>query len=363
MTQHIPISLLTGFLGSGKSTLLSDILQTEEFANTAIIVNEFGDVGLDDFLVVHSEEQIVEMTTGCLCCTIRGDITNTLLSLLEKRENGDIKPFDHVIIETTGLADPAPVLHTLTTHPQLMTQVKLNGTLVTIDALNGEHTLQNHDECVKQLALADKIVITKTDMDLDPAALHDLKQKIKQINSTAPVIEKPTQRQDLPVLFQYQELDTQASRADLAKWLGDDIDHHHDHDHDHHHHDHGHDHGHDHHNHDSHAGDIHTFTIQFEDAISQQAFVLAMQMLLGNQGKNLLRIKGIVHLAEQPERPYVIHGVQHVFHEPAVLESWPDGKRETILVFITRGIPKRSIETYFNTWLNPQSVELLKTVD
>ncbi|MDV7340493.1 GTP-binding protein [Terasakiella sp. A23] len=362
MADKIPVSVLTGFLGSGKSTLLSDILQTEEFGNTAVIVNEFGEVGLDDFLVVHSDEQIVEMTTGCLCCTVRGDITETMLHLLENRKEGYIKAFDQIIIETTGLADPAPVIHTLTTHPQLMSHIKLNGALVTLDAVNGLHTLDQYDECVKQIALADRIVLTKTDMGIDPAALHDLNVKTRQINQIAELIDKPTERKDLPALFEFAELDEKASHQDLSDWLGiksNNHDHGYDHHHDHDHHDHGH--SHDHHPHDHHHhGNIHTFTITIDEPVNQQAFVLAMQMLISNQGKDLLRMKGVINLAEVPERPYIIHGVQHVFHEPAELPAWPDDNRQTTIVFITRDIPKETIELYFKTWLNPDRVEMLQ---
>ncbi|NVK19982.1 MAG: GTP-binding protein [Methylocystaceae bacterium] len=349
MTYPIPVTILTGFLGSGKSTILSAVLKSDAFSNAAVIVNEFGDVGLDDFMVVHSEEQIVEMTTGCLCCTIRGDITQSLLDLLEKRKSGAIKPFDHVIIETTGLADPAPVLHTLATHPQFMIQTRINGTLVTLDGINGLHTLDQYDECVKQLALADRIVLTKTDLEIDPAAVHDLKVKVRDINAHAPFVEKAQVLEDLPGLFSFAQLDQDVKRADLEKWLGQDQHEHH------HHHDHN-------HNHD-HGKTIHSFSLTFEEPVSQQAFVLSMRMLLGNQGENLLRIKGIIRLAHEPERPYIIHGVQHVFHEPAVLDHWPEGVSDTTLVFITRGITKETIETYFKTWLNPEHVDMLEALE
>ncbi len=349
MTDQIPISILTGFLGSGKSTLLSDILQTEEFSNTAVIVNEFGEIGLDDFLVVHSDEQIVEMTTGCLCCTVRGDITQTLLHLLETRKNGYIKAFDHVIIETTGLADPAPVIHTLTTHPQLMSLVRLSACVVTLDGINGLHTLDQYEECVKQVALADRIVVTKTDMDIDPAALHDLKTKARQINQIADLVTKPTDKKDLPGLFQFNDLDEKASLQDLSNWLGNEKADHHEHEH-------GHDHNHHHHDHTN----IHTFAITIDEPVNQQAFVLAMQLLISNQGADLLRIKGVIYLAEQQERPYIIHGVQHVFHEPVELPAWPDDNRKTTIVFITRNIRRKTIELYFKTWLNADHVQMLQ---
>ena len=160
----IPVTLLTGFLGSGKSTLLTEILKQPAFDKTAVVVNEFGEIGLDGILIKHSEDQIVEMTSGCLCCTIRGDIRQTLLDLHSKRTNGDIPSFNRVIVESTGLADPAPVVHTLMSDPLLDRRYMLGGVVTTIDALTGVATLENHKECEKQAAVADRLVITKTDL-------------------------------------------------------------------------------------------------------------------------------------------------------------------------------------------------------
>ncbi len=342
----IPVTLLTGFLGSGKSTLLSQVLKDPKFANAAVIINEFGEVGLDDFLVVHAEEQIVEMTTGCLCCTVRGDITETLLDLHNKRDEGQLKTFDRVIVETTGLADPAPVMHTLMTDPRIMKRFMLAGVITTLDTTNALSTLDDQEECAKQVALADRVVFTKSDLNVDEAAVYDLKNRVVQINPNALVQDKNAAGFDLNNLFDTALYNRETDQYDLDKWLGTKT---------------GHDHGHHHHHHDinRHNESIQAFSLIIDEPVSSSAFVLAMQMLISSQGKDLLRIKGIVALKENPECPIILHGVQHVFHEPMELESWPCEDRRTRLVFITRGIEKQTIETYFKTWLDPQHTEML----
>jgi G3E family GTPase len=344
----IPVTLLTGFLGSGKSTLLSQILRDDAFANTAVIVNEFGEIGLDDFLVTHSEEQTVEMTTGCLCCTVRGDITQTLIDLFEKRKSGQINAFDRVIIETTGLADPAPVIHTLIAEPRIAKRFMLGGVVCTIDSVNGLSTLDKHEECQKQVAVADRIVYMKSDIEVDEAASHDLYREIKKLNPLAKKQDRHAVDFNLSHLFDTTLYDPQKDRYDLERWLNDqplhDHDHHHTHSHHHHHHD----------------GTIDTFSIIFEDPLPSNAFLLAMQLLISNQGKDILRIKGIVCLKEQPERPIVLHGVQHVFHEPLELDAWPGEDRRTRLVFITRNIPQQTINLFFKTWMSYDDEQVLE---
>ena len=308
MTNKIPVTLLTGFLGSGKSTLLSDVLQDPDFSNTAVIVNEFGEVGLDNILVTHSQEQVLEMTTGCLCCTIRGDISNTLLELAEKRAAGDLPLFDRVVVETTGLADPVPVIHTITEDPRISDQFELGGIVTTIDAVNGMATLDRHCE-----------------------------------NFT------------LEKMFSTPLFDKKSKSPDVQKWLNIEkiaAAHERNHDHDHRH---AHDHLHD---VNKHGDNIQTFSLIMEEPVLMQTFVPAMQFLISNHGEDLLRIKGIVCLNESPGHPYILHGVQHVFHEPIELDEWPTEDHRTRLVFITRNISKWSIEAYFASWLKDRkSVE------
>lgn len=332
--SSIPVTLLTGFLGSGKSTLLSHILRAPEFAKTAVIVNEFGEVGLDDFLVIHSEEQIVEMTTGCLCCTIRGDISETLRSLFQKREAGDIPFFERVIIETTGLADPAPVLHTLMTEPFASSDYLLCGVICTLDILNAEATLSAHEESVKQVALADRLILTKTDMSHAPQTLYSLQRKVRALNPSALIIDKTQPDFDILTLFETALIDHTDKSERITEWLGaHEVEHHHSH---------------------HHGDDISTFHITIDRPVSAQAFVLSFQLLMADHGEKLLRIKGIVNVEGQSERPIVIHGVQHVFHEPVELPGWPDESRSTKLVFITQNLPRQQVEKYIQGWLKSE---------
>lgn len=349
MTVKTPITLLTGFLGSGKSSLLSQILQDPAFANTAVIVNEFGEVGLDDFLVTHAEEQVMEMTTGCLCCTIRGDISDTLLDLWAKREAGELPAFDRVIVETTGLADPAPVIQTIMTEPRVFTRFTLNGIVTTIDATNAESTLNLQEECIKQAAVADRIVITKTDLAKSETAFSSLLQRLERLNPTAEIFDKHASDFSLDKLFDTTLFDESTKSLDVQKWLSLEKataahDHHH----------HGHDHGHEHHHHhdtNKHGDTIETFSIIIDEPVNAQSFILAIQLLVSGHGKDLLRIKGIINLKERTEQPYIIHGVQHIFHEPIELNQWPSEDRRTKIVFITRSIPRQTVEQYFDAWL------------
>lgn len=345
-----PVTLLTGFLGSGKSTLLSQILQDPAFAHSAVIVNEFGDVGLDHVLVTHSQEQILEMTTGCLCCTIRGDISETLLDLWDRRQADDLPAFERVIIETTGLADPAPVIHTITSDPEISDRFELAGIVTTVDAANGQATLARQEECVKQVAVADRIVLTKTDLKIDAEDLDKLVRQLDQLNPAAELLDRQSPDFKLDSLFDTGLFDEVKRGPDIQKWLqAERVSEAYDPGHAR-----AHDHAHDHvdpHDVNRHGEDIQTFSLIIDEPVFSQSFVLAMQLLLSDHGENLLRIKGVICLRERQDQPFVIHGVQHVFHEPIELEEWPDADRRSKIVFITRKISKPSIEAYFASWL------------
>ena len=215
----IPVTLLTGFLGSGKSTLLTQVLRDPRFHDTAVVVNEFGDVGLDGFLVQHSGEQLVEMTTGCLCCMIRGDIRKTLMDLHRRRAAGAVSPFTRLVVETTGLADPAPVIHTLMTDPRLAGRYMLGGVITCVDAVNGGTTLAHHDESVKQAAVADRIVLTKTDLAQDPATRTDLARltaQLAELNPAAPLLERNASTFDPRNLFDTSLFDPTTTESSVA---------------------------------------------------------------------------------------------------------------------------------------------------
>ena len=218
----IPVTLLTGFLGSGKSTLLSEILKHSEFQNTAVIVNEFGEVGLDGVLIEHSENQIIEMTSGCLCCTVRGDIRQTLLMLYSKQENGEIPKFDRVVVESTGLADPAPVIHTLMSDRFLEHRFMLGGIVTTVDATNGLSTIEKHKECEKQVAVADRIVITKTDIkniEISRKVIDSLMERLSALNPTAQLCERHDKSFKFHNLFDTSLYNPISKTINVRKWL------------------------------------------------------------------------------------------------------------------------------------------------
>ena len=359
--SNIPVTLLTGFLGSGKSTLLTQILRDPRFSDTAVVVNEFGEIGLDGFLIEHAEQQIVEMTSGCLCCTIRGDIRETLMMLHGRRSRGEIPAFRRLVVESTGLADPAPVIHTLMSDPRLDRRYMLGGIVTTIDAVNGEATLDAHPECMKQAAVADRLVLTKTDLATTPSSQQDmeaLEAKLRALNPAAPILERHNPAFDLGRLFDTSLYDPETKSMDVLNWLGaeaalDDGDHHH-HDHGHHHAHHNvhhHFRGQDPHDVTRHGPDIRAFTLTFDEPLSIDAFGSALEMLTTILGAHLLRVKGIVCTVDRPGRPLVIHGVQHVFHDPVWLDAWPDADERTRLVFITYQIERKTLESLFQAWI------------
>ena len=345
----IPVTLLTGFLGSGKSTLITEILKQPAFDNTAVVVNEFGEIGLDGILIKHSEDQIVEMTSGCLCCTIRGDIRQTLLDLHSKRTNGDIPSFNRVIVESTGLADPAPVVHTLMSDPLLDRRYMLGGVVTTVDAQTGIATLNNHKECEKQAAVADRLVITKTDLDNSPdldGSLGELHARLSALNPTAIVLDRHNPAFDYNRLFDTSLFDPDTKSINVRSWLKAEESSDHDT------HDHNHSHDHDHHDVTRHGSDIRSFTLTFDEPVTIEAFASSLEALSLTQGASILRIKGIVNTLDRPGIPLIIHGVQHVFHDPVWLDEWPDQDRQTKLVFITKGIERETLDMFFKAWIS-----------
>ena len=340
----IPVTLLTGFLGSGKSTLISEILKQPAFDNTAVVVNEFGEIGLDGILIKHSEDQIVEMTSGCLCCTIRGDIRQTLLDLHTKRTNGDIPAFNRVIVESTGLADPAPVVHTLMSDPLLDRRYMLGGVVTTVDALTGMATLAHHQECEKQAAVADRLVITKTDLNNSPdpdGSLGELQTRLSALNPTAIILDRHNAEFNYHHLFDTPLFNPDTKTMNVRSWLNAEVtDDHHNHGH--------------HHHHDvnRHGSAIRAFTLTFDEPVTIEAFASSLEALSLTQGESILRIKGIVNTLDRPGIPLVIHGVQHVFHDPAWLDEWPDEDHQTKLVFITKGIEHETLDMFFKAWIS-----------
>lgn len=337
--EPIPLSLLTGFLGAGKTTLLNRLLQDPALAGTAVIINEFGEVGLDHLLVDYIDDNTVLLQSGCLCCTMRGDLVDALEKLLRDLDNGRAK-FSRVLLETTGLADPAPVLHTAMVHPYLVKRFRLDGVITVVDAVNGERTLNEHAEAVKQAAVADRIVLSKTDI-AEPSATQALLARLEALNPAAAILDAARGEATADKLLNCGLYDPSRKIPDVGKWLAAEA-----YEAGHHHH-----HGHHHHDINRHDEHIGSFVLRTDKAIPAGTLDMFFELLLATHGAQLLRMKGIVKVAEHPETPLVVHGVQHVLHPPARLPSWPDDDHTTRLVFITRDLPQRTVSDLFDAFV------------
>ncbi len=342
---HTPVTILTGFLGSGKTTLLNRAMRDPAMAKTAVVINEFGEVPLDHMLAAQSDDTIMVLENGCLCCTVFGDLVVTLNNLYHRREDGDIPRFDHVVIETSGLADPSPLIQAFLSDPTLAGLYRIAAVIATVDAVNGPHTLDEHVESVRQVALADQIFITKLDL-VDPAkAKADeaaLTARLRRLNPAAKISSIDAQTFDIAAVLRSDALAAGGETDQVRAWLNaaayqkrDDDAHGHPHDH----HDHG---AHDHHH--LHDRDIASFCFIREQPIPREALRLLLDALQQNLGPNLLRVKGLINVVEEPERPAVIQGAQHLLHNLTFLERWPDADRRSKIVFITQNFDRAEVE-------------------
>lgn len=302
----IPVSVVTGFLGSGKTTLISRLLQDTGFGRTAVIVNEFGEIPLDHDLIASSDDSVLTLNTGCLCCAIQTDLARTLLDLLQRRDAG-IVTYDRILIETSGLSDPAPILQSMMTDPTIATTHRMPFIVTLVDTIHGEITLDGHVEARHQVALADRLLLSKTDVQPTSDRLTTM---LNALNPGAPCL--ATHQASAEILFDGPRIDTLADRLiRIPRRTG-------------------------------HAG-IDTFTVVREHPLPALALTLLLQAIAEHCGARLLRLKGLVSIEEMPGRPAVIHGVRHVVSPPDFLDRWPTEDERTRIVFIANGIPRHLV--------------------
>ncbi|MGA2793740.1 MAG: GTP-binding protein [Roseiarcus sp.] len=318
----IPVSVVTGFLGAGKTTLLNRLLREPELADALVIVNEWGEIGLDHLLIERVEGDVILLSSGCLCCALRGDLVDALRDLAARRDRTRIAPFNRIIIETSGLAEPAPVLHAIIGDQALASRYHIAGVVTLVDAVNGLATLRNFGESARQVALADRLAIAKSDL-LDeaerPARLAALRHGLRELNPFAPVADIAAgefRAADLIALDPgdaLSEVGAGAVRVN-APAAG------------------------------RHSASIGAYSLRLADPVGASAFASFLGLLHAALGPRLLRVKGLVALAEHPAEPLIVHGVQHVFHPPRRLKAWPDEDRSTRIVLVADSLDRSSVD-------------------
>lgn len=333
----IPVIVVTGFLGSGKTTLLSNWLSSGALTDTAVIINEFGEIGLDHVLMEHSQDNLIELQNGCICCTIRTDLRNTLVSLAERVAAGAIKPFRRVIIETTGLADPVPIIHTLIMSSNLCNIYTIAGVVTVIDAATAWGTLQTHLEAVKQAALADILIVSKMDM-VSSGQFNAVRKQLTAVNPGAPMVISRNGHVPVDVVVNLNGYDPFKKSKVAGDWLNHEAFQ-----------------GHEHHRHDvnRHSQGIQAFALVDDRAVEPLALDYFLRMLPVMAGPDLLRMKAIVKVKTH-DRPAIVQCVQHIIPPVRLLDAWSDNDHRTRMVFITRNIPRERIEQFFGYLLTAQ---------
>ena len=352
--EAIPVTLITGFLGSGKTTLLNHLLRDPGMADTAVVINEFGEIAIDHLLVETALENTLVLQSGCICCTIRGDLVDTLTDLVGKMQRNEIPAFSRVAIETTGLADPAPVLQTLASEPLLKDKFVLRAVVTTVDCVNAASQMSRFPEASKQVALADVLVLTKADL-ANESSKSLLEAKLRETNPGAARISVTNGEISPDVLFSHVVARHDDPQTVLAWIAADafqkDVAQHHAHDHAH-----AHDHGHreasSHDDPNRHGEHIHAFCIFLDQPISMSALKRWLAAITSLRGEDMLRMKGIFNV-EGEDAPIVVHGVQHLLHPILRLPRWPDQDRQSRIVFITRNIPEAALKNSLLALVTP----------
>ena len=320
-----PVNLVTGFLGSGKTTLLQRLLADPALGDTAVLINEFGEVGLDHHLLERIDDTMVLLQSGCLCCTIRGELSQSIKDLHSKRERGLVPNFRRLVIESTGLADPFPILSTVQADPVLKHHFRLGNVIATVDAVNGAVQLARQPECTKQVAVADRLVLTKTDL-ADSETADALVARLRRLNPSAPLWRAAEDRLDAEALLSHDVFALGGKSALAQRWFAQEVD--------------VHPHAHD---RNRHGDSIRAFSLVFDGPLDWTLFGLWLTMLLHRHGNAVLRVKGILNVEGSPT-PVAVHGVQHLVHPPIHMAAWPDGDHRSRLVFIVEDLERAVIE-------------------
>jgi G3E family GTPase len=362
-SERIPVSILTGFLGAGKSTLLNRLLKDPAMKDAAVIINEFGEVGIDHLLVEASNDAVVELADGCLCCTVRGELVDTLAELIDGMQTGRLKPLSRIVIETTGLADPAPVMQSVMGHPSIAQHFDLDGVVTVVDAVNGLSTIESFPEAYRQVAVADRLILTKKTL-ADAEMITQVTARLRALNPRAPITDGDEDGAAQASILINGLYDPGSKIPDGDRWLRDEMaaaeehDHHDHHGHD----DHGHQHHHHHHHHahdvNRHGDQIRSYSILHDQPIDPMAINMFIDLLRSTHGDKLLRMKAIVALTDRPDRPLVLHGVQSIFHPPVRLPAWPEGSdRKTRLVLITRDLSEDYVRDLFGAFTGKIAID------
>ena len=327
-----PVNIITGFLGSGKTTLLQRLLRSPELSDVAVLVNEFGEVGLDHHLLQGVAESTLLLENGCLCCAVRGDLQKALRDLLSQRTRGQVPHFRRVVVETSGLADPAPIAYTLLSEAVLRHHYRLSGIVTTVDAVNGAAQFGAFVEAVKQVSMADRLVVTKADLS-EATSLRALRARLRALNLSAQILDSADVLGDFHRLLTDDIYDTEGKFREVSRWTAEEA-----------------------HGWQDHTANVRSFPVIFDRPLDWTAFGVWASVLLHRHGADVLRLKGLLNVAGVPT-PVLINGVQHIVHPPSHLDAWPDADRRSRLIFIVRGLQRARIErslAVFNDLVNPQ---------